>query len=184
MVTLHAPTDLDTVRAFLNTLDVDAGTDALGDGASFAAWLADAGLAPDGVAVDATGLARARDLRAALRELAAANHEASTDPAASHRLSELSAELDVRLRFTPDGGLELAGDGTDADAALAAIVAATAAAMADDRWRRVKLCGSDDCAWAFYDASRNRSGRWCSMAVCGNREKARSFRTRQAEGRR
>ena len=30
----------------------------------------------------------------------------------------------------------------------------------------------------FYDQSRNRSRAWCSMEVCGNREKARSFRVR------
>ena len=32
--------------------------------------------------------------------------------------------------------------------------------------------------WAFYDRSKNRSGRWCSMDSCGNVEKARAFRER------
>jgi predicted RNA-binding Zn ribbon-like protein len=37
--------------------------------------------------------------------------------------------------------------------------------------------------WAFYDRSKNRSGHWCSMRVCGNRAKARQFRERRrAEG--
>ena len=35
-------------------------------------------------------------------------------------------------------------------------------------WNRLKVCPNDDCAWAFYDESRNRSRRWCSMNVCGN----------------
>jgi predicted RNA-binding Zn ribbon-like protein len=45
---------------------------------------------------------------------------------------------------------------------------------------RVKICPADDCRWAFYDTSRNGSRQWCSMALCGNRAKARAHRARQA----
>ena len=49
----------------------------------------------------------------------------------------------------------------------------------------VKACPADDCRWAFYDRSRNRSGTWCDMSDCGNRAKARAYRKRhQAEGKR
>jgi predicted RNA-binding Zn ribbon-like protein len=50
--------------------------------------------------------------------------------------------------------------------------------MRDGTWDRMKACRADDCEWAFYDSSRNRSGTWCSMEVCGNRAKARAFRAR------
>ncbi|MFS0674891.1 CGNR zinc finger domain-containing protein [Ornithinibacillus sp. 179-J 7C1 HS] len=40
---------------------------------------------------------------------------------------------------------------------------------------RVKQCEGDACGWLFFDTSRNRSRRWCSMADCGNRAKARRF---------
>jgi len=43
----------------------------------------------------------------------------------------------------------------------------------DGTWARLKVCAEDACMWAFYDRSKNRSGNWCSMAVCGNRMKAR-----------
>jgi predicted RNA-binding Zn ribbon-like protein len=33
----------------------------------------------------------------------------------------------------------------------------------------------DDCGWAFYDRSVNASATWCSMRVCGQRAKARSY---------
>jgi len=39
-----------------------------------------------------------------------------------------------------------------------------------------------DCQWAFYDRSKNRSGRWCSMRTCGNRTKTRAYRTRRRAG--
>ncbi|MGM7702353.1 CGNR zinc finger domain-containing protein [Pseudalkalibacillus sp. Hm43] len=44
-----------------------------------------------------------------------------------------------------------------------------------NEWKRVKQCEGDPCGWLFYDTSRNRSRRWCSMADCGNRAKARRF---------
>ncbi|MGH2778535.1 MAG: CGNR zinc finger domain-containing protein, partial [Actinomycetota bacterium] len=31
---------------------------------------------------------------------------------------------------------------------------------------------------AFYDHSKNRSGKWCTMRVCGNRAKTRAYRER------
>lgn len=46
---------------------------------------------------------------------------------------------------------------------------------------RLKLCDAHDCGWLFIDASRNRSRRWCDMAECGNRAKARRFRERRNE---
>ncbi|MFA1822406.1 CGNR zinc finger domain-containing protein [Virgibacillus oceani] len=40
---------------------------------------------------------------------------------------------------------------------------------------RVKKCEGKPCGWLFLDTSRNRSRRWCSMADCGNRAKAKRF---------
>ena len=53
-----------------------------------------------------------------------------------------------------------------------------AEADAHGRWTRLKLCPADDCLVPFYDRSKNRSRRWCDVAVCGNREKTRTYRSR------
>ncbi|MBW8725690.1 MAG: CGNR zinc finger domain-containing protein [Inquilinus limosus] len=45
--------------------------------------------------------------------------------------------------------------------------------LVSGRAERVGCCSDPDCAWVFLDTSRNRSRRWCSMADCGNRNKAR-----------
>ncbi|MGH7657889.1 MAG: CGNR zinc finger domain-containing protein [Gemmatimonadales bacterium] len=47
-----------------------------------------------------------------------------------------------------------------------------------DELGRVKECHGEDCNWLFVDSSRNRSRRWCDMADCGNRSKARRFYSR------
>jgi predicted RNA-binding Zn ribbon-like protein len=51
-----------------------------------------------------------------------------------------------------------------------------------ERMERVKECAADNCNWLFYDASRNRSRRWCDMRDCGNRAKVRRFRKRTSDG--
>ena len=52
-------------------------------------------------------------------------------------------------------------------------------ATVDGTWPRLKACRREICHWLFYDHSRNRSGIWCSMAVCGNRTKTRAYRERR-----
>jgi len=74
----------------------------------------------------------------------------------------------------------LAPEGDGARAAIGRIVAAVAELAPTDEWKRLKGCRDESCRVAFYDKSRNRSRAWCSMEVCGNREKARSFRARHA----
>jgi len=68
-----------------------------------------------------------------------------------------------RWRLTPDLHLIRGSVARDAVALLES-----------DALERLKLCpGSADCGWVFLDTSKNASRRWCSMAGCGNRAKAR-----------
>ena len=60
-----------------------------------------------------------------------------------------------------------------------ALLVPIAQATGDGSWDRVKACPAGDCQWAFYDRSRNRSARWCDMAVCGNRTKVRAYRSKR-----
>ena len=43
---------------------------------------------------------------------------------------------------------------------------------------RVRVCAGDGCGWLFLDSSRTHRRRWCSMAICGNRAKAKRSRVR------
>jgi predicted RNA-binding Zn ribbon-like protein len=40
---------------------------------------------------------------------------------------------------------------------------------------RLKVCGNPECGWMFLDNTRNASRRWCDMAACGNRAKAKRY---------
>ncbi|MPZ74441.1 MAG: hypothetical protein GEU74_14660 [Nitriliruptorales bacterium] len=86
----------------------------------------------------------------------------------------------MALQVSTDGSAHLAGAGKGVTSALGHIVAPIPAAVADGTWERLKVCRNEACHWAFYDRSRNRSRRWCTMEVCGNREKTQVFRQRHS----
>lgn len=50
---------------------------------------------------------------------------------------------------------------------------AAVALLTSERLTRVGTCPS--CGWFFLDTTKNRSRRWCSMAMCGSAAKARSY---------
>ena len=65
-----------------------------------------------------------------------------------------------------------------ADAVVTGLLADVHRAHAEGEWSRLKACANPDCQWVYYDGSRNRSGRWCSMNECGDVMKARAYRRR------
>jgi predicted RNA-binding Zn ribbon-like protein len=93
-------------------------------------------------------------------------------------LNEAATASRLRARFGADGKARLEPEAGGVAGAMGRVVAAVFTAMADEGWSRLKLCSSPTCRWAFYDSSRNHSSRWCTMATCGNRQKARRFRER------
>jgi predicted RNA-binding Zn ribbon-like protein len=146
---------------------------------AFGAWLAEQGYGARG-GVSSADLDLAIELRDALRDELYAHHDGGSDPDARRRLAELSQVLPLSVGTCSDGTPELvaAGDPTPARALLSAVLAGMAIAGFDGTWHRLKVCPADDCRWAFFDHSKNRSRRWCSMEVCGNRNKTREFRKR------
>jgi predicted RNA-binding Zn ribbon-like protein len=177
-----APGDLEAIRAFVNTFDVEDGADALATPESLGAWLAGRGLlGGDEPAPTRADVRRAIALREALREVLLGHHGGyETDPEALRTLEQAARRARLELRFGPDGTARPEPARGGVDGALGRMLAIVAAAQADGTWERLKSCPADDCRWAFYDRSRNRSAVWCNMAVCGNRAKVRSYRRRHA----
>jgi predicted RNA-binding Zn ribbon-like protein len=174
-----APGDLELIRQFVNTYDVESGWDELPDPAALSAWLADRQLLPASVRLTDRDLAAVRTFREALREVLLANAGHGNGPAARRTLDHLASHYPLRMRINGTAHLE-PGRAQGAGPAMARLLATIYDAMAGGTWERLKVCVNDECQWAFYDHSRNRSGAWCTMAVCGNRMKGRAFRRRQA----
>ena len=178
--TRPAPGGLVVVQALVNTLDRETGDDALSSPTATAAWLARAGLRERLSREDWQLLVAARE---ALRTLLGANaglDEGGSAEAAAAVLRDAGAFVaDVE----PDGRVTLRGEGEGARRLVADALLAIHDAQVAGTWPRLKACANHTCRWAFYDASRNRTGAWCSMAECGNRAKAQRFRSRRQASR-
>ena len=153
-----APEPLRRVQLFVNSVDLEHGKDWLGD------WLAEHGLAE-------SARGRATELREALRALLHCNNVGGSEPDAARVVDE-AARASVTVSLTESG---VALEGTDP---LGEVTAIALSAMLDGSWPRLKVCRK--CEWSFYDNSKNRSGSWCSMQLCGNRLKTRAYRKRRS----
>lgn len=178
-----APGRLALVQDFVNTLDVESARDRIADPEALRSWLVEHGLM-DGAAHELTpaDVAEVRALREGLREVLHSHHggEGASDAVAT--INRVAARAPLTVVFAPDGATRLAAVGSGLDAALARLLAPIHDAVVDGTWTRLKACRAERCAWVYYDASKNRSRAWCSMAVCGNRVKSRAYRERRSSG--
>ncbi|MHB8642189.1 MAG: CGNR zinc finger domain-containing protein [Gaiellaceae bacterium] len=171
---------IDLVMDFVNTRDLETGVDAISTTEELGTWLSDNELVDDVVEPSERELTETVRVREAVRELLLAHNDKGIDTDdACNTLETAARTARLVLRFH-EGRTVLEPEGDGASAALGRLVAAVADLMTTDEWQRLKACRDETCRQAFYDQSRNRSRAWCSMEVCGNREKARSFRERHA----
>ena len=186
MVTSHAP-EPDTVppavrlvRDLINTREPQIDDDRWRQPEQLRDWLADQQLVPVDSHLAPDDLAAATAIREGLRAvlLSHAGHQA--DPADLDALNHALQQQPMHLAFD-DGGYQLLdATRTPFGQAVAKLADAIRRSAEDGTWPRLKVCARDTCRWAFYDASRNRVRRWCSMAGCGNHIKMqRAYRSRK-----
>jgi predicted RNA-binding Zn ribbon-like protein len=179
-----APGTLETVRAFVNTRDIDDDIELLSGPAELVAWLRERELLGDEGDVQATAgdVRRAVELREALRAHLFAHHGDPLAEGAAETLDAASRRARLTVRFTGPDEIAVEPAAAGVDGALGRLLAIIVQAIDDGTWPRLKACPAETCQWAFYDASRNRSAVWCDMRVCGNRAKVRGFRERTRGG--
>ncbi|GAB3854780.1 CGNR zinc finger domain-containing protein [Dactylosporangium cerinum] len=171
-----APGGLALVEAFLRTRNEATSPETL------ATWLRAHGFRCGLLTADA--FSAAAGVREAIRDLADANTGLPPSRFAAEALDALLLEHRVTPALTGDPaspGVRWRSAGTtDAlAAALATILGGVVTAIADGTWPRFKTCAADDCRYAFYDHTRNRSARWCDVAGCGVNTRMRAYRTRR-----
>lgn len=172
-----APGELALVQTFLNSrwdlrtdhLETFVTADALAD------WLSARGLLSPKRQLGDDDLRRAVAVREGLRAVAFRNNGYRLDESAIDAMHRASASARAGIRIEPDGPRFVVDTDAGLDGAIGALYAIVGRAMIDGSWERLKACPGRQCGWAFYDHSRNRSARWCSMSVCGDREKSRAY---------
>jgi predicted RNA-binding Zn ribbon-like protein len=185
-VTEPAPAPLRIVEEFVNSHHVHPhregeNLEGLQTPEDLKAWLVGRELIEADEQVHATDLHYAIETREGLRRMLLTNGGASPDESAVETVNRAATRGQLTLRFDVDGGSGLKPVARGVDGAIGAILAVAFASMAEGSWTRLKVCPEETCRVAFFDHSKNRSRRWCSMEVCGNRTKVRSYRQRHLE---
>jgi predicted RNA-binding Zn ribbon-like protein len=160
--------------AFTNSIDHDEGTDDLTTPPELTDWLVAHGLLQRRISSTAAELVLALRLRDGLHEAMVGNHDGTVD-------LRLLADAAERLPLLLDGGTGQPGlrpMHNGVSGALSQLLIAVNHAVADETWQRLKVCSSNECSWAFFDATKNRSRTYCEWG-CGNRIKTRNYRARQ-----
>jgi predicted RNA-binding Zn ribbon-like protein len=175
-----APAPLDLVQDLVNTWFgrlSGGGDEGLQTPADLARWCRKHGAPVADDAVTADDLELTLTVREGLRAALARHNDTEQpgDEAALDRLDRVAPELGVHVSFAgPEPGLH-PQDGSPVRQMLATLLAAAVPAARDRTWHRLKVCREPRCRAAFYDASRNGSGVWCSMSACGTAAKQRAF---------
>jgi predicted RNA-binding Zn ribbon-like protein len=174
------PHNLQLVIDFVNTRDVEDDEDEIRTPAELTHWLRGQGMIDgDGPALGTDHVRQATDLREAIRSVLLAHTHGERDDVAGAELERVAKRGQLGVRFEPDGSVQISPRAVGYDGILARLLVPATYAALDGTWPRVKACDGTDCLEAFYDQSRNRSARWCDMAVCGNREKVRAYRSKR-----
>jgi predicted RNA-binding Zn ribbon-like protein len=126
------------------------------------------------------------ELREALATVFYSRMEDGKPPAAQIRILEQqfhAAALHRRL-LAGDAHLEWRWSGVERQAEIPLWMLAQTASdlLVSNDAELVKDCGDPTCRWLFLDVSKNHTRRWCDMATCGNRMKARRYHARTLEG--
>jgi predicted RNA-binding Zn ribbon-like protein len=173
-----APDGLVLVQDLVNTVDLEQERDALTTPAELTAFCAAHGL-PD-LRFDQAELTAVLTLREAVRDVCQAHAGVDVPAESLAFLDRLLAEAPLTLALSTDGRATIRpADGQRGVPALVARIAADiAAATNDGTWPRLKACAADTCRWVYYDRSPAGRSRWCTMAICGSRNKMRKYRAR------
>jgi predicted RNA-binding Zn ribbon-like protein len=170
--------ELELLERFLNTHEQEDGPEQFTTPRKLERWMRRHGMRPE-ESLDAEDLAEALRFREAVRGLLFANNGARLAEADVEVLREAAADGELRIEIGADGSAEAVPSCETVGALYARLLAIIERAQSAGLWERLKACPADDCHWAFFDESKNRSRTWCSMEVCGNRAKTRAYRAKQ-----
>ena len=183
------PPSLALLYEFVNSLDLrrfeEHGSphepgDELATPAQLESWLRERRLWQQQERMTPSAFRAALELRQCIRDLLALN------PGPRHGAMETMQRLSAAAQRYPlvlvggeEGALRLAP--APGVSGLARVLVELHGLADADRLDRLKMCASEECHWVFYDRSKPGNRRWCSSALCGNRDKTRNYRARKQQ---
>ena len=166
---------VERVLAFLNSRGVgfETGIDQLRNAEEASRFLAP--IFGKQAVISSRALGDLRRLRQALLDLVATGWQ---DVAAADALNEIASRSPYTIAFR--GDQEIALQSVHEGAAVGVLIRDVAALIEAGQWNRVKHCSDGACAATFFDRSRNRTQRWHSFEICGNKNNVAAHRARHS----
>jgi predicted RNA-binding Zn ribbon-like protein len=184
------PEELALLYEFLNSTDLrtyvekgvqHAPSDKFATLAHFEIWMRERGLLKKGGQASGADHRQALELRNALRaflQLPPASRATSRQRAEC--LNRASDPYPLVVRVAQGGAVRLQpAPGANG---LGQVLAELFRLAGNGSLDRLKICGSDECHWVFFDRTKPGNRRWCSSLLCGNRQKTRDYRKRSKIG--
>jgi hypothetical protein len=176
----RSPGQLAVIQGFVNTLNIETGIDDIGSKELLKKWLVFHGLLKPADRVSFADFRTTISLREALRSLLLTNNGNTFEPSSLKNLNKLFSKFPLAVYCERDGKPSLISSKRGMAGVFGFILSQVIQAVNDGTWSQLKACSDTNCQWAFYDNSKNHSGKWCAMSVCGSREKARAYRRRRS----
>ncbi|NOX50483.1 MAG: hypothetical protein GXP16_08105 [Gammaproteobacteria bacterium] len=172
-----APKPLVIVQGFLNTWSDELGIEDFHTTQSTQQWLSQAGLWQERKRLSVPEMNELKEFRKTLRKfvLVGACQENMVN------MNELASGIGFRVKFFEHGNAELVVSESRVTKVIGTLIGIIYTSLTEGSWSRFKCCELETCGWAFYDYTKNQSGRWCSMKTCGSRHKARQYLKRKAQ---
>ncbi|NER79744.1 MAG: CGNR zinc finger domain-containing protein [Leptolyngbya sp. SIO1D8] len=163
-----APGELIRVHGFLNTWSDELGIEDFSTPQSTEKWLRDAGLWEGNKKMNEDEHRRILAFRGQVRRCVLRQDS-------PERLTDTISHVSFRLRFEEDHPALIPVTRSSCDRVIGLLIAIIYRSMIDGTWVRFKCCALPTCGWAYYDTTKSRTKRWCSMQTCGSRNKARRY---------
>jgi hypothetical protein len=167
-----APGELVVVQGFLNTWSAELEIEDLKTPAKAESWLRQAGLWKGRGRLEAAEHRAVVEFRSKLRACITSNDGFGP-------IENAMSTVRFRAEGSTPGLISFVPEGDSLEKLTGKLVAIVATSINNGTWTRLKCCGLPSCGWAFYDSTRSRTRRWCSMKTCGSRHKSREYYRRK-----
>ena len=168
------------IRDLVNSFEPQTGEEEWSSAPALETWLHEHELMKGPVSLTSTDLGAAKNFREGLRALLLSHAGHAPDDDALRQMQDVIDAAAPTARLDASG-LHVVGAGSTVGLLVGLVLDAVRQSQTDNTWQRLKACERSTCLWAYYDASRNHSRRWCSMEGCGNVLKMRRRAARETE---
>jgi len=167
-----APGKLILIEGFLNTWSGELDIDDFKTPRSTEEWLRAVGLWKSKKHISQEQTKKLIKTRSALREWV-------LESESSQLLNTLVSEISYKAEFSADKEVKFTPPSDPYHTVVGTLVEIIYESRMNGTWDRFKCCALPTCGWAFYDSTRSRTKRWCSMRTCGSRHKSREHYKRK-----